>query len=416
MDDYIHSYLEDIPVFASLSADFRQQLEAKAKRRTCQARETFFYEGDPPDALALLLEGQVDLSWGGSPRGVCLPGSLLDPAAALGDIPHTVKAVTATECLVIEWPLDYLTELSSFREFARRHLADCLRKAQARLSAASAPIHYVGHAEIQPGPYLFLDAGVTFIFCEAARGPIEEALPDGLSLLMMPGREHVPVLLAVADFPNAHPESDPSSQFSYTETTVFVPVRFGATPGAFVPYIYPSSWEPILIGREVYGFPKQLGNTIFGSGELSLSVDEVPCFRLNWEGQQASKETELVGALMGWLGIQRHIASAAFQVGDAMRQAASLPAYRRIDVFNHKRVPSVDSSPDDLLYDVDQLTQAVFGVLRWFSVARLVDAELVTASGPLHEAKITLREAYRTRLDMRLSKGRVVRDYLIRSE
>ena len=99
-----------------------------------------------------------------------------------------------------------------------------------------------------------------------------------------------------------------------------------------------------------------------------------------------------------------------------MRQAARLPAYRRIDVFNHKRVLSVDSSPDAPLYDVDQLTQAVFGVLRWFSVARLVDAELLTASGPLHEAKITLREAYRTRLDMRLSKGCVVRDYLRRPE
>jgi CRP-like cAMP-binding protein len=406
----------DIPFFASLPESLRQQLEAEAITKTYQAGETLFYEGDPPAVLALLLEGQVDLSWGGSPRGLCLPGSLLDPAAALGDLPHTVKAVASTACRLIEWQLDWLRELPDFQRFARRHLADFLRESQTRLSAAAAPIHYVGRAEVRSGPYLFLDAGVTFVFCQADRGPIEETLPAGLSLLKLPGGNRVPVLLGVADFPNAHPEADPSARFSYTETTLFVPVRLGATPGIFTPYIYPSSWEPILVGREVYGFPKQLGNTVFGSNEVSLSVDEEPHFCLRWEEQRTCKETKLVGALMSWLGIERHAASAAFQVGDVMRQAVRLPGYRRIDVFNHKRVPAVDSSPDAPRYDVDQLTQAVFGVLRWFSIAHLSGAKLITSGGPLHDANLTLLEAYRTCLDMRLSAGRKIRDYLKRSD
>ncbi|MBN1428849.1 MAG: acetoacetate decarboxylase family protein [Anaerolineae bacterium] len=412
MVEHIPLDLHNVPFFASLSEGFLQQLEAEAQKRIFQTGETLFYEGDPPATLSLLLEGQVDLSWGGSPRGFCLPGSLLDPAAVLGDLPHTVKAVASTTCHLLEWQLDGLWGLPAFQEFARRHLADCLREAQSRLSAVAAPIHYTGCAEIQPGPYLFPEAAVTFVFCDAARDFIEATLPEGVSLLKWPGGERAPILLGIADFPNAHPESAPSARFSYTETTVFVPARLGTTPGVFIPYIYPSAWEPILVGREVYGFPKQLGNTVFGAGEVSLSVDDRPWFRLSWEGQESFNETKLVGALMSWLGIERHVASAAFQVGDTMRQAVRLPAYRRIDVFNHKRVPSVDSSPDTPRYDVDQLTQAVFGVLRWFSIVRLSGARLTTLSGPLHEARLTLREAYRTRLDMRLSTGRTVRDYL----
>lgn len=408
--------LDGIPLFASLPAGLRRQMEVEAQAHSYQAGDVLCYEGDPAAMLTLLLEGQVNLSWGGCPRGICLPGSLLDPAAALGDLPHTVKAVASTACHVIEWPLDALRGAPAFHEFARRHLADCLRESQSRLSATTAPIHYSGRAEACPGPYLFPDAGVTFAFCEADAVPIRATLPEGLSLLKPPGGNRTPVLLGVADFPNAHPEFDPSARFSYTETTVFVPVLYGATPGVFIPYIYPSSWEPILVGREVYGFPKQLGNTVFGSGEVTLSVDEAPCFSLSWEGQEASNETTLVGALMAWLGIERHVASAAFQVGDVMRQVARLPAYRRIDVFNRKRVPSAASSIDAPQYDVDQLTQAVFGVLRWFSIARLARTQLATLGGPLHEAQLTLREAYRTRLDMRLSTGRVVRDYLKRSD
>ncbi len=416
MVEYIPTDLNGIPFFASLPKKLRQQLEAEAQRHTYQAGETLFYEGDPVLKLGLLLEGRIDLSWGGCPRGICLPDALLDPAAALGDLPHTVRATAVIVCQLLEWQIDQLKDDPAFQAAARRYLAGCLRESQSRLAEVSTPIHYIDHVEIQPGPYLFLNASVTFAFCEADREPIEATLPEGLSLLRLPGGDRAPVLLGVADFPNAHPESDPSAQFSYTETTVFVPVRFGATPGVFIPYIYPSSWEPILVGREVYGFPKQLGNTVFGSREVSLSVDEAPCFRLGWEEQEASHETKLVGALMDWLGIERHIASAAFQVGEVVRQAARLPAYRRIDVFNRKRIPSVDASPDAPRYDVDQLTQAVFGVLRWFSIARLVDANLVMLSGPLHEAKLALREAYRTRLDMRLSTGRTVRDYLRRSD
>ena len=43
----------------------------------------------------------------------------------------------------------------------------------------------------------------------------------------------------------AHPDSQPDATFSYTETTVFVPVRYKRQLGFFPAYIYPSTYEPI---------------------------------------------------------------------------------------------------------------------------------------------------------------------------
>jgi hypothetical protein len=236
-------------------------------------------------------------------------------------------------------------------------------------------------------------------------------LPDGLSLLKSPLRERAPVFIAFADFPYSYPRHDESARFAYTETTYFVPVRHKANPGAFVPYIYPSAWEPILLGREIYGFPKRLGHTVFGSNQVSLSVDGDKFLDLHWSQLETSTEPKLVGALMDWLGFERHIAAAAFQAGDLMRRAVRLPPYRRVDVYNHKRVLSVAATHDKPEYGVNCLTQAVFGVLRWNHIAWIVDPVLDVLGGPFGDAGLSVREAYRTGLAMRLSAGRVVRDY-----
>jgi hypothetical protein len=83
-----------------------------------------------------------------------------------------------------------------------------------------------------------------------------------------------------------------------------------------------------------------------------------------------------------------------------------------VDVFCRKRIPAVNSSVSAPRYDVDQLTHAVFGVLRWHHIAKLTDPRLMAIGGPLVDAHLMLLEAYRTRLDMRLSTSRVEQDYL----
>ena len=85
--------------------------------------------------------------------------------------------------------------------------------------------------------------------------------------------------------------------------------------------------------------------------------------------------------------------------------------HRRIGVFNHKRVLSATATDSSRRYDIDQLTQGIFTVLKWQSIEKLNNARLDVLGGPLRYADLTLREAYRTQLDMRLSTGRVLEDY-----
>jgi hypothetical protein len=81
------------------------------------------------------------------------------------------------------------------------------------------------------------------------------------------------------------------------------------------------------------------------------------------------------------------------------------PAYRRVDVYNHKRFLAPDATVEIPKYDLDTLTRATFGVLRWFQIARMDSPHLTVSAGQLVNANLTLREAYFAQLDMRLSLG-----------
>ena len=90
----------------------------------------------------------------------------------------------------------------------------------------------------------------------------------------------------------------------------------------------------------------------------------------------------------------------------------NVPFYRRISVFNHKRIPDITTKYDEPVYAVDQLTQAIFQVERWHSIEKLNSADVSQVGRMFQNWHIQVREAYWTKLDMRLSTGRLVRDYL----
>jgi len=404
-------------LFAALPADLRALLEASAERARYLSGDALFYQGDPAARLGLLIEGHVGLTAFGRPHGFASPGDILDAAAVFGGLPHTVTAQAQTDCLVWWWPAADFEADPALRAAARAWMGRALQTAETRLAELDAPLHLSSPgAVVTPGPFRFDGATLLLAFCEADPDPLIAALPPDVSLLRLPGSTRAPLLVGLADFPAAYPEADPAARFAYTETAFFIPVRLGATPGVFIPWIYPSAWEPILIGREVYGFPKQPGQTALTMESASLRLDGSESLRLNWESQSPSSEAALVGALMAWLGMERTLSGIAFLAGDALRAAAGLPAHRRVDVFNRKRVPAagpgVESAGGALGWAVDQLTQAVFGVLRWEQIYRLENARLEIGGEPLAGLNVSLREAYRTRLDMRLSAGKVARDYL----
>ena len=401
-----------IPILRDLPEAERTRWLAAAQRRPFQAGDVLCYEGDPAENVCALASGQLAATQAGASRGSLVPGDLLDPIAVLGGLPHGVKLTALQAGDLLCWPAATWWADAPLAAAARGWLARELQTTRARLDALETPVHYTGPgARIAPGPFMFEDVTLIFAFCEGDLSAVRATLPPDLSIFRRPWRGRDSVLLALADFPTAYPVDDSSARFGYTETTVFVPARHRYRVGLYVPYIYPSTWEPILLGREIYGFPKQLGHTTLSPRAAALHVDGAPHVELTWEGLVASDEIRLVRALMDWLGLEGRSLSLAFQAGDTLRRAMQLPPYRRVGVYNHKRVLAADSARDAPTWAVDQLTHAIFGVLRWYQVARMQAPQLAVLGGPLAGANLTLREAFRTQLDMRLSTARVLRDY-----
>ncbi len=379
---------------------------------THQAGEVLFYEGDPADALIVLDAGRAVMHKNSEPCGEIGPGALLDPVATLGGLRHSVKITLLEDSVCQHWSLENVWKNDVFAAAARRYLAAEVQRMQTRLDEVDAPVHYANpRGELVPGPFLFDDVTLIFAFCDAEPGTMQALLPPGLRLLHRPIRRRDSILLALARFPKSYPESDPAARFGYTETTCFIPVRLGRGLGLYVPYIYPSAWEPILLGREIYGFPKRPGLTTIDAHRAALAVDGKEQFAVEWSGMEASDETRLVRALVDWLGLGGRGAALLFRAGDVLRSAMRLPPFRSIGVYNHKQILAPEATADKPVYTVDCLTHAIFGVLRWYQIVQMREVKLTVSSGPLANANLVLREAYRTQLDMRLSAGRTVKDY-----
>jgi hypothetical protein len=301
----------------------------------------------------------------------------------------------------------------AFATAARRALALRLLSVEKRAAELEAPIHYANErGELVPGPFLFDDATMIFSFCSANKSAVRDMLPPNVRLLHNPMHSRAPLLIVLAKFPNTYPEATPEAHFAYTETTIFIPVRVKRGLGLYVPYIYPSTWGPILLGREIYGFPKRLGQTIVGPQHASLNVDGKPHLDLLWSGMEASTEPDLVGALVGWIGFggyaSEKVGAWAFRAGDLLRSGMRLPPFRRVDVYNHKRILAPEATRETPLYDQNALTHAIMGVLRWYQIVQMRDPVLSVSGGPLASAEVIVRAAYRTQLDLRLSVGKTI--------
>lgn len=400
-----------LPVFMDMSPAEVESFLALAQMRHLAAGETLFQEGDIPAGLWLLRGGRLMLSRDVQPEGPAQPDTLLDMIASLGGLPHTRRAIALSDCALLHWPASAL-DSPPFAAAARRYLSGALLQTGERLAALEAPVHYAGDdAGLPPGPFAFDDVTLVMAFCDAERDALDLPLPDGIARFRGPGGGRGGVLLALADFPQAYPDHTPQARFAYTETTCFIPVRRGWRLGLYPAYIYPSAWEPILLGREIYGFPKRLGNTVFSEKSVALSVDETPYAALIWNSETNASEPRLLRAFSDWLGIEGRITETAFRVGDFLLEAMRSRLYRRISVYNHKRITGAASTLARPVYDVDMLTQAIFSIVHWERITRLQDAALTIPDGPLRHAGLRLREAFYTRLEMRLSTGRVIRDY-----
>ncbi|MDQ7028162.1 MAG: acetoacetate decarboxylase family protein [Anaerolineae bacterium] len=390
----------------SLLHNFSHQFQDQAEKITILASETLFQEGDRAQYAYVRVIGRCMLSRHAEPLGEASATDILDELAVLGGLAHTQRAITLTDCEFLRWQIDDLWRDATFSKIARQYLVTHLQQSQSRLDQLQAPVHYrPDTAQVQAGPYVFPNSTIIFVFCTAPK--MDFPLPQGVSRI---GNR---LLIGIADFQNAYYHHNPDARFSYTETTFFVPVRVGLSLGLYVPYIYPSAYEPIVLGREIYGFPKQLGETRLSDSQASLAISGEDTFRFTIGKHDKSSEPRIVGAFGQLFGVTGRITSAAFAIGDSLLSMMNVPFYRRVSVFNHKRIPSATTTRDKPTYDVDMLTQAIFSVEHWQKIDHLPNAKLQVTGGIFKQWDITLYDAFYTELSMRLSTGRITRDYRV---
>lgn len=405
--------ISTLPIFCNLSPDEQAALQKQAEMLSYEAGKVLFYEGDTPTHLYILLDGECTQSFGETSYVNAPQNIPLDPVSTLGGLPHAIKITVTQSCQLLCWSLETLWASSEFNRAARHYLATALNTTQSRLNEVAAPIHYhPNSAALMSGPFIFDDTTLILAFCEADQDQVKACLPDGLSLLQRPAKSQAPIMIGMAKFPQAFYEHSPEKTFTYTETTYFIPVRRRIGWGLYIPHIYPSSWEPILLGREIYGLPKRLGNTHFEDNSIALNVDGEDYLTLEWQNRETASESRLVRGLSDWLGITGRVTEAAFQAGEVLRKMTRLPPSRGVNGYAHRQILAVDSDHENPTYTIDELTRFVFGILRWKQVDLLNNPSLLVLDGPFSDANLRLREAYRTRLDMRLSTGKVEIDYL----
>jgi len=91
---------------------------------------------------------------------------------------------------------------------------------------------------------------VVFPFLPAP-GAVEQILPPGMEAGDGPG---LITMLTYPQTPIIHP---------FNELVVMVPVRVGDVEGNYVPYIYVTTDEALIPGREIAGFPKKLADIVW---------------------------------------------------------------------------------------------------------------------------------------------------------
>jgi len=82
-------------------------------------------------------------------------------------------------------------------------------------------------------------------------GAVEKILPPAMRVVDGPGT------ITLIDYPPTH------WQHSFKELVVLVPVQVDGTMGNYIPYIYVTTDEALIPGREIAGFPKLLADIVW---------------------------------------------------------------------------------------------------------------------------------------------------------
>ncbi len=355
----------------------------------------------------------------GSPA-VLNPSALSGPAAPASNSagPDTVFSPLSDSTLTLV-PVERLRELAAGEPELAVALHRVMAEEIARLRTDNA--HWRNRfqgvfkpglgAVIEDGPFV-MDPFDQYLFVlEMDRPQLRKLLPRGVRPVPGLGGRY---LLTFNFFTSVHSAKNGSAEYAYHETTPFIPcLGSSLRPAAFIPELYPDSFMPIAMGREVYGFPKRFGETTRREQTIDFALDGRHQLRAQWGEGRGISQNSLAGrvasALGGRVNLPRPL-EALFTMANRFRD---LPVMKRLKadlpVLLHRRLFDANAK-GKLVPRIDELTEVKIGVDSVGDIEELTSPEIrFFESGFPFQGRCLA--AFRLRLGLRFGEGKAVKNY-----
>lgn len=355
--------------FPHLSEATRAELAAHARTRTFPRGFVLTREGELGDDVYFLKSGELAV-WKAGRLVTFLEGPrLVGLVSALDAQPRTasLEVLRDAELLSLRGEVfrQLITERADLSKAVMAALSTELREAwqaQEKDRESLDDFFESPSARLVPGPYAADVELRTFVMRDAAP-KLKALLPPGCRPL--PGLEDT-WLLILSHFRDVHSVSPigRGRRFAYREVTPFLPcVGPDLQPGLFCPELYPDNYLAILLGRELYGFPKRMGRVHLGPTHVSLAVGHQLVLRAGWSAERPG-DASMVGAHLASLTtpLPEVAARALGTLFGAFTHPLSKRLWPRVPVLVRKQIPQASSVYDERALHIDELVRVPFVV------------------------------------------------------
>lgn len=413
--------LQRLPLFAGLDSDLLQQLAADFTPKQFAAGETIIRQGEPADELILLLSGEAQVIRQERLQAMIAGPELIGLLALLESTPRSADVRCWSDCQTLHLSQQrfdqYLEQNSSLSRNLMKLLVTQLSQqydTSFRASKSFDDLFTSPNAQLVPGPYEFDPFPVYLFVLEHEPAHLQSLLPPGVKLIPGMGGRYIVLVSQIERCYTDNAIGD-GRQFGYHETTPFIPcVHQNQRFGSYIPELYPDAYLPIILGREMYGFPKRYGQTDIGQQHIDLILADRLLFRARWrQRQDLSSEAyaeQLLQAMLPENYLSRTLSQVSGKAFAALNSSEFLRRFGQQHVFVRRQLLG-EQSLRERHWRIDELVEIPFQVQQVSEFARLEHAEFEFFD-PGHFLGGRCLAGFAARLGFSFGKGHIREDYL----
>jgi len=365
----LHARLRDVPFFQALDAVTKDEFLKEARHVRLQRGTVLTREGEKADDVFFLLDGELSVTVKGRLQALLEAPRAVGLLALLDGQPRSASLEVFRNAELVRLSGDGFRALMASRLSFTRAVVDALSKEmrdafaqQERDRAAMDDFFESPSAHLVPGPYAAGPVEMLAFVMRDDAARLKALLPPGCAPL--PGLEDT-YLLTVDFFEDVHSKAEAGRgrKFSYREVTPFVPcVGPDLVPGLYCPELYPDNYLAIVLGRELYGFPKRLGRVERGVGQVTLTSGHRLVLRASWDRVRSCRASELGAHLAkttGRVKLPDLAARAVGQLFEAFTHERTQVLWPKVPVLVRKQIPE-SSSVYERRLAIDELVRVPF--------------------------------------------------------